>query len=81
MSGGKVIFVWGLRDATFLECMYYDIIKKNIRGKGIAPLPNPNKTRNTMSNAHKMIPPVPHVLYGKVLVLLCENPKIIRIKF
>ena len=28
------------------------------------------KTRNTVSNAHKMIPPLPHVLYGKVLVLL-----------
>ena len=32
-------------------------------------------TRNTVSNAHKMIPPLPHVLYGKVLVLLWETPK------
>ena len=28
------------------------------------------QTRNTVSNAHKMIPPLPNVLYGKVLVLL-----------
>ena len=34
-----------------------------------------NKTRNTVSNAYKMIPPLPHVLYGKVLVLLWETPK------
>ena len=34
-----------------------------------------NETRNTVSNAHKMIPPLPHVLYGKVLVLLWETPK------
>ena len=33
------------------------------------------KTRNTVSNAHEMIPPLPHVLYGKVLVLLWETPK------
>ena len=33
------------------------------------------KTRNTVSNAHTMIPPLPHVLYGKVLVLLWETPK------
>ena len=32
-------------------------------------------TRNTVSNAHKMTPPLPHVLYGKVLVLLWEAPK------
>ena len=32
-------------------------------------------TRNTVSNAHKMIPPLPHVLYGKVLVLLWDIPK------
>ena len=32
------------------------------------------KNRNTVSNAHKMIPPLPHVLYGKVLVLLWETP-------
>ena len=34
-----------------------------------------NKTRNTVSNAHKVIPPLPHVLYGKVLVLLWETRK------
>ena len=33
------------------------------------------ETRNTVSNAHKMIPPLPNVLYGKVLVLLWETPK------
>ena len=31
--------------------------------------------RNTVSNAHKMIPPLPYVLYCKVLVLLWETPK------
>ena len=33
------------------------------------------KTRNTVSNAHKMIPPLPHVLNGKVLAMLWETPK------
>ena len=33
------------------------------------------KTRNTVSTAHIMIPPLPHVLYGKVLVLLWATPK------
>ena len=33
------------------------------------------ETRNTVSNAYKMIPPLSHVLYGKVLVLLWETPK------
>ena len=36
---------------------------------------NLSQTRNTVSNAHKMIPPLPHVLNGKVLVLLWETPK------
>ena len=36
------------------------------------------KPRNTVSKAHKMIPPLPHVLYGQVLVLLWDTPKSCR---
>ena len=32
-----------------------------------------DKARNTVSNAHKMIPLA--VLYGKILILLWETPK------
>ena len=41
---------------------------------------NSLKTRNTVSNAHKMIPPAPPCFVWQSPCLALENPKIIRIK-
>ena len=40
----------------------------------------PKQTRNTVSNAHKMIPPAPPFFVWQIPCFALGNPKIIRIK-